>query len=375
MTRDERDAATTAHRPVMTDTAVSTSDPIELRRHRIPALDGLRALAVAAVMAYHLDFGWAGGGYLGVDLFFVLSGFLITGLLIEERSESHTINLRRFWVRRARRLFPALLVMLGAVALYANLHGPGVQLQTLQGDIVATLFYFANWHFIASHNSYFAQFLSPSPLEHTWSLAIEEQFYVLWPVVLVIFAKCGGRRWRGIAIAGTALLAIASALDMALLTHGTSDITRVYFGTDTRAFELMAGALLAFWTERTLRLPRPTPRALQAAGALAVGAIVAGFVELGGPPRWMFYGGFLGVAVLATVVIASVSGTAPGPLGAVLSFGPIRWVGTISYGLYLWHWPIFVFLTAQSTGLQPWAVDISRVLLYVGDRHRELLRR
>ena len=169
---------------------------IELRRHHLPALDGLRAVAVCAVMAYHLGFGWAGGGYLGVDLFFVLSGFLITSLLIEERSTTGTVSLRRFWSRRARRLFPALLMMLGAVGFYASLGGPGVNPTTLRGDFVATLFYFANWHFIAAHNSYFAQFLAPSPLEHTWSLAIEEQFYLAWPPLLLLFAKVGGRNWR-----------------------------------------------------------------------------------------------------------------------------------------------------------------------------------
>src|SRR5580704_5918405 len=186
---------------------------IELRRHHLPALDGLRAVAVCAVMAYHLGFGWAGGGYLGVDLFFVLSGFLITSLLIEERSTTGTVSLRRFWSRRARRLLPALLIMLGAIALYTTLGGPGVNPTTLRGDFVAALFYFANWHFIAAHNSYFAQFLAPSPLEHTWSLAIEEQFYVAWPPLLLLFAKIGGRNWRRAAIVGTAALALGSVLD------------------------------------------------------------------------------------------------------------------------------------------------------------------
>ncbi len=334
---------------------------IELRRHHLPALDGLRAVAVCAVMAYHLGFGWAGGGYLGVDLFFVLSGFLITSLLIEERSATGMISLRRFWSRRAHRLFPALLIMLGAVALYANLGGPGVNLQTLRGDIVATLLYFANWHFIASNNSYFTQFLAPSPLEHTWSLAIEEQFYVAWPPLVLLFAKVGGRNWRRIAIAGTAALALASALDMAILARDPNAVTRVYFGTDTRVFELMVGAMLAFWTEGPYRLPRVTPQTLHRAGIVGACALLAGLALLGGPPHWMFEGGFLVIAILAGIVIASVTQANPGPLGALLSLRPIRWVGTISYGLYLWHWPVFVLVTANSRGIPGWAVTVTRV--------------
>src|SRR5437763_6444404 len=149
----------------------------------MPALDGLRAFAVAAVIAYHLNLTGAGGGYLGVDIFFVLSGFLITGLLVEERGRTGRIALRAFWGRRARRLLPALLLLLSALSLYAGLGGPGLNRSTLRPDALATLFYGANWHLIFTQSSYFTQFAAPSPLLHTWSLAIEEQFYVLWPLI------------------------------------------------------------------------------------------------------------------------------------------------------------------------------------------------
>ena len=150
-----------------------------------PALDGLRAFAVGAVIAYHLGAGWAAGGFLGVDAFFVLSGYLITSLLLSEWGRRTAISLPRFWVRRARRLLPALFVVLGAIALYAVALAPASQLRTLRADGLASLFYFANWHFVLSGQSYFDLFTLPSPMRHLWSLAIEEQFYLVWPLVVL----------------------------------------------------------------------------------------------------------------------------------------------------------------------------------------------
>ncbi|HET6793380.1 MAG TPA: acyltransferase family protein [Acidimicrobiales bacterium] len=319
-------------------------------RH-MPALDGLRALAVAAVIAYHLGYGWAGGGYLGVDLFFVLSGFLITGLLEGEHRRSGAIRLGAFWARRARRLLPALLLVLVAVTLYAHLGPTQVSPKVLRGDALSTLFYFANWHFIAAHNSYFAQFSAPSPLEHTWSLAIEEQFYVVWPLVILALLRRGGRRRRSTAMVAVTALAVASAGAMALLAHGTGDPSRAYFGTDSRVFELMVGAGLALLVQGRAQ-PGPRVRAaLQVGGALGLALLVAGWSVLGGPPAWMFTGGFLAAAVIAAVVIAAVIWPDNGPLGRILSLPALRWVGRVSYGLYLWHWPVFVFVDQQATGL------------------------
>ena len=337
-----------------------------LRRRHLPALDGLRAIAVMAVILYHLGFGWAGGGYLGVDLFFVLSGFLITGLLVEEHVATGGISLSRFYGRRARRLFPALLLVLGAVVLYAALGGPNVDVHALQGDMPRTLFYVANWHFIASGNPYFAPFITPSPLEHTWSLAIEEQFYVVWPLLLILLVKAAKRDWRRLAVVSAAVLALASVVDMALQTHGAADVSRAYFGTDSRAFELMIGALLALVMENRHHLSDVALRVLHGAGIASLATIVVGFGLLGGPPHWMFYGGFLGITTLTAVVIAGVARQEHGPLGGVLSLRPMQWIGRVSYGLYLWHWPVCVFLTPASTGLAGWEVDIARLALTFG---------
>ncbi|HZT67416.1 MAG TPA: acyltransferase family protein [Acidimicrobiales bacterium] len=332
----------------------------------MPALDGLRALAVAAVMAYHLGFGWAGGGYLGVDLFFVLSGFLITGLLVSERSATGSIRLPSFWSRRARRLLPALFGVLAAVTLYAGLGGPGLNRQLLRGDGLAALAYVANWHFIAAHQSYFAQFSAPSPLEHTWSLAIEEQFYVVWPLLLLLVAKVAGRRWRAATMALTATLAAASVVAMAVLAGNGGDPSRAYFGTDSRAFELLIGAGLALLLARRPAWSPRRPRVLHGAGAASLVALLAGWSVLSGTPVWMFRGGFLAASVLGAVVIAGVSRPAPGPLGALLSRRPIRWVGAISYGLYLWHWPVFRALSPANLAVPAWVAHLAAVAATFG---------
>jgi peptidoglycan/LPS O-acetylase OafA/YrhL len=368
------EAPSTADRQV---TSTGTPAPTSVTGRYLPALDGLRALAVAGVIAYHLGFGWAKGGYLGVDLFFVLSGFLITSLLLEEWTSTARIHLGAFWARRARRLLPALFLLLLAIAVFVVLEGrlgaPGsiaqIDLSGLRGDALATLFYVANWHSIFAHQSYFAQFAAPSPLEHTWSLAIEEQFYLLWPPFLLVVLSLGRRRFRGVGLAITVFGAIASAVAMALLYHAGSDPTRVYFGTDTRAFDLLCGASVAMMTAG-----RPQPGAVArrwlhlgavpALAALGTFWVIAGSAS-GLPPSWMFEGGFLLCAVLAATVIADVRQTDAGPLGRLFSIRPLRWVGRISYGIYLWHWPVIVYFTQSRTGLaQPW-LDLARVGLTV----------
>jgi peptidoglycan/LPS O-acetylase OafA/YrhL len=339
----------------------------------LPALDGVRAFAVAGVLAYHLGFGWASGGYLGVDLFFVLSGFLITTLLLEEWAGTGGIRLGAFWARRARRLLPALFLVLAAIALYVVLEGqfgpPGstaqIDLGGLRGDALATLFYFANWHAIFAHQSYFAQFLSPSPLGHTWSLAIEEQFYLLWPLVLIVLLRLAKGRWRRWGVILTIAGICVSALLMAVHFHPGADPTRDYFGTDTRIFDMLAGATVAM-----VAAARPQPGRwvrwfLHAAGpvaAVALGIFWATAGTTGGlPPGWMFRGGFLVTALLAAVVVADARLVRRGPLGMLLSLPPLRWIGKISYGIYLWHWPIFIYLTQQRTGLSIWALDLVRL--------------
>ncbi len=357
--------------------AAGTTAPRAVTGLHLPALDGLRAVAVAGVVAYHLGFGWASGGYLGVDLFFVLSGFLITGLLLEEWTGAGRINLSAFWARRARRLLPALFLVLVAIGAYVVLNGrfgpPGstaqVDLSGLRGDGFATLLYVANWHAILAHQSYFAQFSAPSPLQHTWSLAIEEQFYVVWPIVLLTLLAWAGRHWRRIGLALCLGGVLASAALMAALYHPGGDPTRVYFGTDTRAFDLLAGAAIAMLAAARAQ-PGPRARrllhtaALPAAAGLGVFWVVAGTpagAAAGLPRSWMFEGGFLACAALATVVVADARLLQQGPLGAVLSLRPLRWLGTISYGIYLWHWPVLVYLSTARTGLVGWQLDLARV--------------
>ncbi len=367
---------------VLTEPAAAAppAAPTAVTGRHLPALDGLRAVAVAGVLAYHLGTGAVSGGYLGVDLFFVLSGFLITALLLEEWVSSGTVRLAAFWARRARRLLPALFVLLLAVGLSVVVIGRlgsagsvgGIDLSGLRGDALATLLYVANWHAIFAHQSYFARFAAPSPLEHTWSLAIEEQFYLVWPPVLLTLLAAWRRRrqapgWRwavgGVAVGAGAL----SAALMVLLYQPGGDPTRVYFGTDTRLFDLLAGAVVAVVAAGR---PQPTARvrtALHVAAPVAAVGLAVCWVTAGGPgglpAPWMFRGGFLLCAILAAVVVADVRQERLGVLGAVLSVRPLRALGRISYGVYLWHWPIFVEMTTGRTGLSGVALDSARVAL------------
>ncbi|HLG92907.1 MAG TPA: acyltransferase, partial [Acidimicrobiales bacterium] len=271
----------------------------------LPALDGLRAVAVAGVIAFHAGLPWAKGGFLGVDAFFVLSGYLITSLLLAEREATGGIGLGSFWARRARRLLPALFLMLAVVAGYGALAAPGDTLGQLRSDALFTLGYAANWHQIFSGQGYFAQLAQPSPLLHTWSLAIEEQFYLLWPLALLAVGRTRRPR-RNLAVA-CATGALASAVEMALL-YRPADTARVYFGTDTRAQSLLVGALLA-----ALAAPRPGRRRLGAgarlglaAGALAAtGYLAWSWSSLSGASPFLYRGGFAAGAVAVAALIAA----------------------------------------------------------------------
>ena len=341
-------------------------------RH-LPALNGLRGVAVAGVVAYHLQLGWAKGGYLGVDLFFVLSGFLITTLLLEEWVGTGRIDLAAFWGRRARRLLPALFLVVAALALYlvcnALFGGPGanglIDLSGLRGDAIATLLYVNNWHLIYAHQSYFAQFSTPSPLQHTWSLAIEEQFYLIWPLVLLLLLHLARRGWRRAGVVVTVALGVGSSVLMAALFHPGVDPSRIYYGTDTRLFDLMAGATIAF-----LAASRPQPNArarrnlhlVGPAAAVVLGVFWVRAGTAGGLPiNFMFEGGFLLCAALAGLVVADARLVEPGWFARGLAWRPLHFIGTISYGIYLWHWPVIVYLTAARTGLSTLPLDLLRI--------------
>ena len=348
---------------------------VRIRGSHLSGLDGLRALAVLGVVAYHLHLRVLAGGYLGVDLFFVLSGFLITSLLVEERIVTGGLSFAAFWARRARRLLPALFVVLAAVALFVavtshfRLAGFAVlNTSTLRGDSLATLLYVSNWHLIATNQGYFNHFGFPSPLEHTWSLAIEEQFYVAFPFLAAgLLALRRRARWRTLASGLLLVGAAASLLEMALLYRRGVDPTRVYFGTDTRAFDLLIGAALGFAVAGRDRLGERASRAL-AIAAWPAGAVLAGFWVLSGdalemPKPYMYRGGFALCALLAAVMIAAVVERPESAVARALSLRPLVAVGVVSYGIYLWHWPVIVLINPLVTGQGRWVTDVIRLAL------------
>ena len=326
---------------------------VALKRYE-PQWDGIRALAITMVVAYHL--GYLPGGWLGVDTFFVLSGYLITSMLLA--ADRPPGNVLAFWGRRARRLLPAVLVLLLVLSVYALVGGPGLVPAQLRSPALATLFYVANWQQIAAGHSYFAQFTAVSPLQHTWSLAIEEQYYLVWPLlVAAILFVVGRRRWSRRALLGTTLtLAVASAVWMGVAAHHFGS-NRAYLGTDTRAWELLIGGAAAMiW---------PPGRAAPEGGtrhgrlwswltALGVGGVALGVIHAGGPPGWIWDGGLVAIATCALVVVVGSVQARDGAVARVLALGPLCWLGILSYSLYLWHWPVIVLMTTETTGLSGW---------------------
>ncbi len=387
----------------------------------VPALDGLRAVAVLGVMLYHGGAPFAGGGFLSIDVFFVLSGFLITSLLLGEWGTRITIGLGQFWARRARRLLPALLVMLVGVAIYAKVFATPGEFANLRLDSLSTLFYVSNWHFIFGGSDYFNLTAQPSPLQHMWSLSIEEQFYIVWPPVVLLMLRLGRRLrpsrrlWPILTVA--VLGAVASAIDMRLSFQGGASITRLYEGTDTRCQDILVGAALAvvmvMWAERRPSLagapvdqassdqsvrshpaagttgmfpPRVRRRdrhrrrgpslkpitaweidshrgrlALQVAGwsaciaALYLGAHVSGWSP------FLFEGGYFLFALGVALVIFCIVTTQKASLSRALGNTVFRYVGKISYGTYLWHFPLFAFLSAARLGLYGYPLLFVRI--------------
>ena len=302
-----------------------------------PGLDGLRAIAVAAVFLYHSRIDWLPGGFLGVDLFFVLSGYLITSLLLVEWEARNRIDLRRFWLRRARRLLPALVVVVLASLVLAAIFARQ-DLAHTRGDVVSSLFYFANWHEIVANRSYFNVMGNPSLLQHTWSLAVEEQFYIVWPLLLVpCLVLVGRKRMPMIAIAG-----IAASAALMWILYNPDDPSRVYYGTDTRAFLLLMGILLALVWPWIVRLRQALPL-LELFGIAALVGSVLLFRHMQDFNPTLYHGGDLAAAFCFAVLVAAVAHPKTG-IGEALGVAPLRWVGERSYGIYLWHWPIIVLI-------------------------------
>ncbi|MFZ0666652.1 MAG: acyltransferase family protein [Acidimicrobiales bacterium] len=327
----------------------------------MPALDGVRACAVLAVMAYHGGISFMPGGFFGVDAFFVLSGFLITSLLLVERFSAGRVALRGFWARRARRLLPALLVMLVAVVLYARFVAAPGSYPDLRADAFSAMFYVANWHFIAAGQNYFIATGLVSPLLHTWSLAIEEQFYIVWPIIVLVVLRTGRlRRTKASSIRALLVLSLAgaaaSAIEMAVIYQPGVNATRVYFGSDTHAQCLLVGTALAcavaLWRERGKdHVTSVTARtALSVVAVIGLGVCAWAWTHLYYNQSFVFRGGFAIVAVsVAGVVLCAVLDPA-GAVAWVLSLLPLRYLGKISYGLYLWHFPIDIALNESRIG-------------------------
>jgi peptidoglycan/LPS O-acetylase OafA/YrhL len=333
----------------------------------MPGLDGVRAIAVTAVLLFHANPDWLPGGFLGVDVFFALSGFLISSLLLAELGETGGVRFGRFYQRRARRLLPALFLVLIATSVLAATVAQDAAARVRE-DVVASFFYVTNWWYVLHGQSYFEATGRPPMLQHLWSLAVEEQFYLVWPLLLYGLWRLG--RVQGVRIGAIAGALLSTAL-MAWIAvrDGMPDLTdasRVYFGTDTHAMTLLVGAALAtVWTpsrisrELTVRGRRVT----SGAGFAALLALVAIFWFVGPMSTALYRGGFLVVGLVSTAVVAcsAVTGTA---FAGVLGRQPLRWLGQRSYGIYLWHWPIFMVLRPGiDLDADGWPVQVLRFAL------------
>jgi peptidoglycan/LPS O-acetylase OafA/YrhL len=338
--------------------------PSATGKDRINALDGLRAVALLIIMGYHFGLGWLQGGFFSLDIFYVLSGYLITGLLLSEYRKRGRIKLSAFWLRRARRLLPALLIVLVVVALVVRLAEPAGLYPDLRMSSLSALFYFSNWWQIASSGNYFVATGAVYPLTHTWSLAVEEQFYLVWPLVafaVMHFSRVFARGVRVLLVLSVAG-AVGSALEMAFLYNPTANITRLYFGTDTHAQSILVGSVLAC-SMTIIQMRRgkegmapaatsvPLRRLLILLGLVGLAGTLTLTYTLQGTATIDYRGGFMLSALSAAAIIIGAVCVPGGLIARFLSLRQLVWLGTVSYGAYLWHYPVFIYLDAARTGL------------------------
>ena len=319
----------------------------------LPSIDSLRAIAVIAVIIYHIDANYLPGGFLGVDLFFVLSGYLISSLIIKEYKSTGTVNLYNFYVRRARRLLPAVYFMITVVLIIITLFN-GVLLKKSYLDALFGYIYSSNWWYIFHKLDYFDSFGSQSPFKHLWSLAIEEQFYMFFPLIFLIFNRKSKSNNGNSKLNKNFIYVVLSLILVSLIAHillfDINNINRIYFGTDTRAFSLLVGVVGAILypmdrlSERTTKKDNMIYSIVSLVSILVLIGIMINTSEYN---TWLYRGGFLLVAIIGLIIIIS-SGRQYTFMSKLLSFKPFVFIGKISYSLYLWHFPILVVTTPVS---------------------------
>lgn len=336
---------------------------MENKTKYIKGLDGLRALAVIMVLAYHLKIPFAKSGLLGVTVFFVLSGFLITRILITEIEETHTIDLKNFWVRRIRRLIPAVLSM-AVVIIFVSAVVNRVVFTKGCKDFVASILGFNNWWQIFNKVSYFEAAGAPSPFTHCWSLAIETQFYLIYPLLLLLLARVvRGRKKRGKVFAiVSALLAVVSMILMAVLYNPNGDPSRVYYGTDTRAFALLIGALAAIQLEYRIIKVRLSRKIWALIGSISLIVLTCMMVFISSYSSFLYYGGQAIVSLLTAFVVYAVT-VSRSMLNRILGHNALKWIGDRSYSIYLWHYPIIILISGGKKST--WWIMMIEIVLSV----------
>lgn len=330
------------------------------KKKYIKGIDGLRALAVIMVLAYHLKMPFARSGLLGVTVFFVISGYLITGILVSEIEENGSIDLKNFWVRRIRRLLPAVLSM-AVVMIFVSAIVNRVVFTKGCNDLLSAVFGYNNWWQIFRKVSYFENAGAPSPFTHCWSLAIETQFYLVYPLLLILLSKVKNR--GKVYVAVTTVLVLISAVLMAVLYNPAGDPSRVYYGTDTRAFSLLIGALAALQKEYKVIKVRIRRNIWAVAGSVALVILMGMMIVISSYSSFLYYGGQVLISVLAAVVVYAVT-VSKSPLSTILGSSILKWIGDRSYSIYLWHYPIIVLMSGGKKAV--WWIVLLELSLSVG---------